>query len=445
MRFWYNILFLVFFALSSPWYFFKMWRRGNWRPGFKNRLGRYDPHVKQAITNRRTIWIHAVSMGEAGVCARLLAELEPRLPNHKFVVSTTTTTGMGELRRRLPSHISKIYYPIDRRKFVARALATFHPEAIILVEAEIWPNFIWRARSQGIPLFLVNARMSNRSYPRYLRMGFLFRDLFASFAGVGVQNEADADKLRAVGCRPAAIRVVGSMKYDANSPDKGLGLDVPRLLRQSGAFPDAPVLVAGSTHPGEEAILAGVFLKLRQRFPNLFLVVVPRHFERCREAERDIAQRNLKVIYRTEIRSTTAHRPGSVDCLLVNTNGELRHFYGHATVVFIGKTLSAEGGQNPIEPAALGKPIVFGPNMQNFADIAAAMLAAKGAIQVQNAGELETALGDLLASDEKCESLGNNARELVQRNSGATRRTVDMILDGLENSEPPRSHGPRKN
>src|SRR5258708_5070213 len=224
--------------------------------------------------------MHAVRVGEVNVCTQLIRALEPRLPNLKIVVSTTTTTGMGELQKKLPTHITKIYYPIDRRKYVARALSTIHPEAIVLVESEIWPNFIWRARSLGTPVFLVNARLSDRSYPRYRLAGFFFRDIFRSFAGVGAQTEGDAAKLRELGCRPEAIHVVGSLKYDAARLDERRDLDARALLRQLGVAPGTPILVAGSTHPGEEAILADQFLRLRARFPALFLVLVPRHFER---------------------------------------------------------------------------------------------------------------------------------------------------------------------
>ena len=188
MRTLYNILFTIFFALSSPYYFVRMWRRGNWLPGFFQRFGRFDANLKQALTNRHVIWLHAVSVGEVNLCTQLIRALEPRLPNVKIVVSTTTTTGMAELRRHLPTHISKIYYPIDRRKCVVRALATINPEAIMLVEAEIWPNFIWRAQRLGIPVFLANARLSDRSFRGYKRFGFLFRPLFASFAGVGAKT-----------------------------------------------------------------------------------------------------------------------------------------------------------------------------------------------------------------------------------------------------------------
>lgn len=435
IRLLYNVLFTAFFLLASPHYFLRMKRRGNWQGGFGQRFGRYDSKFKQAITNRQTLWMHAVSVGEVNLCTQLIRALEPRLPNVKIVVSTTTTTGMGELERKLPSHISRIYYPIDYRSFVSRALSIVRPKAIVLVEAEIWPNFIWGARKRGIPLFLVNARLSERSYPRYRRFGFLFRPLFQAFDGVGAQNDADADRLHQLGCRRDAIRVVGSMKFDAAKLDERRLLDVPGMLRQLGVPADAPVLLGGSTHAGEEALLARAFLRLRERFPKLFLVLVPRHFERSREVGRELESLGVRFIYRNEITNTTEHPPGQLQCLLVNTTGELKFFYEHATVIFVGKSLTAVGGQNPIEPGALGKAMVFGPNMQNFTEVARSFLTNQGAIQVRDAGELEKVLGELLADPARLAELGRNALQVVHENLGAVERTVDMILDQLEGGE----------
>jgi 3-deoxy-D-manno-octulosonic-acid transferase len=435
MRVLYNILFGVSFVVSAPYYFWRMQRRGNWRAGFGGRFGHYGAKFKHAITNRHTLWLHAVSVGEVNVCTQIIRALEPRLPNLKFVVSTTTSTGMGELQRRLPNHISRIYFPIDYRGCVSHALRVIRPEAIVLVEAEIWPNFLWRARDMGIPVFLVNARLSDRSYPRYLRYGFIFRQLFASFTGVGAQNEGDAAKLRALGCRPEAIQVVGSLKYDAAKLDERRQLDVPGMLRQAGVPPGARVLVGGSTHAGEEALLADQFLRLRDRFPDLFLILVPRHFERGREVGSELEARGVKFLYRNEITHSTQYAPNQIQCLLVNTTGELKYFYEHATVIFIGKSLTAQGGQNPIEPGALGKAMVFGPNMQNFADVVASFLARDGAVQVHTAAELEEALAELLANPSRREVLGRNALRVVHENLGAVDRTVEMILKYLDGGE----------
>jgi 3-deoxy-D-manno-octulosonic-acid transferase len=342
---------------------------------------------------------------------------------------------MAELHRKLPSHIEKIYYPIDRKKSVQRAVSLINPEAVVLVEAEIWPNFIWRLRDRRIPLFLVNARLSERSYRGYRRLGFLFRPLFASFAGVGAQNEADAARLVELGCRPEAIRVVGSLKFDAARLEERRDLDAAALLAQLGVPENARVLLGGSTHAGEEAILASAFLRLRQQIPDLFLVVVPRHQERGRQVGEELARQGLRFVYGSEITASTRHPFGSIDALVVNTTGELRFFYECATVVFVGKSLTAEGGQNPIEPGALGKAMVFGPNMQNFAPIAASFVQKGAAIQVPDAAALERELGLLLEDPARRREMGRLAREVVRANQGAIERTVDMILRHLEGGE----------
>jgi 3-deoxy-D-manno-octulosonic-acid transferase len=435
MRFIYNILFTIGFVLAAPYYFMRMWRRGNWRDGFYQRFGAFEPRVKQALTNRQTIWIHAVSVGEVNVCTQLIKALEPRVPNLKIVVSTTTTTGMGELKRKLPRHITPIYYPLDGRKYVVRALATIAPKAVVLIEAEIWPNFIWRLLERNTPLFLVNARLSDRSYRGYRRYRFFFRRFFAGFTGVGAQNEADAAKLRELGCRPAAVRVVGSLKYDAAVIEERHPLDIPDIMRQLGVPTDAPILLGGSTHDGEEAVLAEVFIRLRQTHPNLFLIVVPRHFERGRQVGRELQAHGLKFAYRNEVGARTQYQAREIECLVVNTTGELRRFYEFATVIFVGKSLTASGGQNPIEPAALGKPIVFGPHMENFAPIAKAFVSGGGACQVANASELEKAIAGLLDHPESAAEMGRRAQQVVHDNRGSIDRTVDMIVEQLRDAD----------
>lgn len=435
MRSLYNFLFALFFVGSAPFYFLKMWRRGQWRQGFEQRFGRYGNKIKQAVTNRHVLWLHAVSVGEVNICTQLIRALEPRVPNLKIVVSTTTSTGMGELHKKLPSHIEKIYYPIDRLKWVQKALKTLHPEAVVLVEAEIWPNFLWKLRDRGIPCFLVNARLSERSFRGYRRFRFLFGPIFRSFKGVGVQNESDAARLRELGCRPEVIHVVGNLKFDSVQVSERPLFDLDVMLRQLGVPENARILIGGSTHPGEEALLGEVVLRLRKQFPDLFLIVAPRHFERSREAGKQLAALGLRVVYRTEIGADTQFQPGEVDCLLVNTTGELRYFYECASVIFVGKSLLASGGQNPIEPGAIGKAMVFGPNMQNFEAIAAAFVKERGAVQVKDGAGLEQAVAELLADEVRRAELGKNALKVVRENQGAIDRTVEMIVKHLHGGE----------
>jgi 3-deoxy-D-manno-octulosonic-acid transferase len=431
MRFGYNILFAIFFWLSAPFYFLKMWRRGNWRADFGQRFARYSDELKTALSKRPVLWVHAVSVGEVGVCLHLTRALESRLPDFQFVVSCTTSTGMGELRRNLPPHIRRVYYPVDFAGVVRRAMNAIQPRAIILVEAELWPNFLWQAARRQAPLFLVNARISQRSWRGYRRFSFLFHPLFSPFRAVGCQTAEDARRLIEIGFPSHGVQVTGNLKFDAAKPEDRPGLDVPGLLEQIGVKKNARLLVAGSTHAGEEAVLCEVFLRLRRRFPDLFLVLVPRHFERAKEAAQELESRGLKFIFRGDIAPATRIQAGQLQCLLVNTTGELKFFYQQATIVFVGKSLTAQGGQNPIEPAALGKAMVFGPNMQNFAPIVRALLGADAAVQVQTAAQLEEAMADLLTDDLRRAQIGARALQVVEQNLGATERTVEMILQGL--------------
>ena len=425
MRFIYDILYAVFFLLSAPYYFWKMWRRGNWKEGFGQRFGRYDPALIDTLSKKPVLWLQAVSVGEVGVCLQLIKALEPCLPGYQILVSTTTSTGMGELQARLPAHIQKIYYPVDFSFVVRRAVQAIRPRALILVEAEFWPNLLWRIQDQKIPLFLINARVSERSHRGYNRFAVLFRPLFSQFRGVGCQNAADAERLISLGFPQAAVRVTGNLKFDAAKPDGKAGLDVPALLRQIGVPENARLLVAGSTHPGEAAILGEMLLRLRKKFPDLFLILVPRHFEKAEAAGQELAAQGVKFALRT------APSPGDYQCLLVNSTGELKYFYQQATLVFVGKSLTVLGGQSPIEPAALGKPTLFGPNMQNFTSIVRSLLENKAAIQVQNSAELEQTCAELLENEPRRRDLGENARRFVEANSGATEKTVTLILEQL--------------
>jgi len=431
----YNLLFGLGLLLASPWYVWKLLRRGQWREGFGGRFGRYGSKVKVALTNRQVLWIHSASVGEVNLAVQLVKALELRVPNLKVVCSTFTSTGMAELRKRTPAQVEKVYFPLDLRRWVSRALKTIRPKAVVLVEAEIWPNFLWSLHARRTPVLLVNARLSERSYRAYRRFGFLFRPLLASFAGVGAQSDTDAARWVELGCSPDAVAVTGSLKFEASRIEERRLLDVAALLQQLGVPPGAPVLLGGSTHPGEEAILAEVFLRLRARYPELFLILVPRHFERGKEVGTELEQRNIPFVYRREITAGRQWPTGSVQALVVNTTGELKYFYAEATVIYVGKSLTVQGGQNPIEPGVLGKPMVFGPHMQNFAEIAARFVQGGAALQVQDAIGLEQALGELLADPARREEMGRNAGRVVKSSGGALERTVELIVRQLPADE----------
>lgn len=433
MRIIYNIVFFFFFILSAPYYFWKMWRRGNWQNKFFERFGFYSDSFKKSLANKPTVWFHAVSVGEANICIRLVKEFLNLAPNFKFIVSTTTSTGLESLSKGLPDEVEKIYYPIDFPFSVNRAFKTINPQFIVIVEAEIWPNFLWTAQKKGIPTFLVNTRLSERSFSGYSRFGFLFKKLFNSFAALGCQNEKDRERLIQLGCEKDRVFITGNLKFDAARVATDKKCDVKSILNKIGVPADAPIIIGGSTHEGEEEILARIYLNLKKRWDNLFLILVPRHFERTKDVVDALKKLNIPFILRTEVDSKSGIPAGSIQCLLVNTTGELKDFYQCATVVFVGKSLSAKGGQNPIEPAALGKPIVFGENMQNFASIVDTFLKRNAAICVRNEVELESAIAKLLEDKTFAKNLGDNALKVIEENSGAVDKTVSMILKVLNN------------
>lgn len=432
IRWLYNLFFDVGLLMAAPFYFLKLWRRGGWREDFGQRWGRYTGILKQTLTSREIVWLHAVSVGEVNLCLQLVSELQQQLPYHKIVVSTTTSTGMAELKKRLPGNVSRIYYPIDRYSQVQRALTAIHPQLFVLIESELWPNMIWGLQRRGIPYFLVNARISERSFRRYQAARFLFGPIFAGFRGIAVQTTGDAERLKKLGVRPEVIHVTGSLKFDAAIPSGKAPLDARSLLKQVGVAGDAIILIGGSTHAGEEAILARITRRLRKEFPRLFLILVPRHHERGAEVGRTLTETGLSFLFRSLITPTFQSGEGSLDCLLVNTTGELRSFYAVSNLVFIGKSLSAHGGQNPIEPAALGKAVVVGPHMENFQTIVQQFTQSGAIVQVADEAELELEIRGLLSNPDRREELGKKAMAVVQKNQGAIAKAVEMIESEVE-------------
>ena len=314
----------------------------------------------------------------------------------------------------------------------AAALVTIRPKAVILVEAEIWPNFLWGIQARNIPHFLVNTRISKKSYKSYRRFGFIFRSLFGGFTGVGAQSDDDAKKLFELGCDEKVVQVFGSCKFDDIEIKREYRINISSLLRGLGVQDQAPIIVAGSTHNGEEEILARLFKRLQKKYPDIFLILVPRHQERGKEVGEVLAKQSVNFLFRNQISDGIAPMEFvNLECLLVNTTGELRYFYEKATLVFVGKSLTAKGGQSPVEPAALAKPIIFGPHMGNFEEITAKFLSNEAAIQVADEFELEKAFELLIKDQSKRDSLGKAAQKVVRENEGAIEQTVSMILTAI--------------
>ena len=423
IRFIYNLLWPVGLVFFLPRYLVKMFRRGGYREKFGQRLGFYDAAVREKLSGKRSIWLHAVSVGEVRIALKLAAELRSLQPELHCVLTTTTTTGFAFANRNAPPLIEVMYNPLDFWPIVRRAFAVIKPAKIVLIEAEVWPNLVAEAHRRRIPIVLANARLSPRSEKRFRRFRSFVAPTFRMLDRICVQEPADIERWTALGVDSNRIRRTGSIKFDPSD------LRVDRTSAENGLRDfkidnHRPIFLAGSTHPGEEKILARTFLDLREKFPDLFLILAPRHVERAREILQEMEQLGLCATLRSR-----ALEDSRLDCLIIDSTGELPNWYAVATVVFIGKSLAAIGGQNPVEPIAAGKPVVFGPHMENFAVLARELVNHGGAIQIQTGADLKQAVGDLLGGENLRKEMVERARATLEEHRGATALTARLIAE----------------
>ena len=423
IRFIYNLLWPIGLLLFLPGYFAKMVRRGGYREKFGQRLGIYDRELRDRLSKRTSTWLHAVSVGEVNIALKLANALRALEPHLHCILTTTTTTGFALARKNAPPWMQPMYTPLDYWPIMRRAFSVIRPACIVLTEAEVWPNLAGEAHTRRIPLVLANARLSPRSERRYRRFRFFVAPTFRLLDLVCVPEGPDVERWEALGVPRNRMHVTGSIKFD---PDAVEGHAVATLQWDAPdtASSQHPVLFGGSTHEGEEEVLAKLFLRLRQQFPALRLFIAPRHVERLQDVRAQLCALSLRVAFVSEAVSDDG---ADADCLLLDSTGELQRWYGIATVVFVGKSLTAHGGQNPVEPILKGKPVVFGPHMENFANLAKTLVSNNGAIQVTDAESLERSVAELLGDSDARRRLVENAHAALKEHQGATTRAAALI------------------
>jgi len=425
IRFLYNLLYPIGLLLFLPRQIAKLLKRGNYRHKFGQRFGMYDRAVRGRLASKRCTWMHAVSVGEVAVALKLCARLKELDPEFFCVLTTTTTTGFAFATQEAREEMEVLYSPLDFWPITRRAFAVIQPVRVILVEAEVWPNLAAEARARGILLALVNARLSERSERRFRHFLFLIAPTFRCLDLVCVQEHGDIVRWMALGISRERIHHVGSIKYDPAQTT--VDPIVPgQVLRELGIACDRPILFGGSTHAGEEEILAEIFQWLRVEFPTLFLIVAPRHAERAAEIHAKLERLRLTVSRRSAAEAARASPP---DCLILDSTGELQDWYAIATIVFVGKSLTARGGQNPVEPILAGKPVVFGPHMENFATLAQTLVAQEGAIQIRDPDSLREKISWLLRERDAVGHLVANGQAVLSKHRGATERTAMLVLE----------------
>jgi 3-deoxy-D-manno-octulosonic-acid transferase len=427
IRFIYNLFWPIGLLFFLPGYFMKMVRRGGYREKFGQRLGLFGRDLQTRLSEgsqKRPTWLHAVSVGEVMVALKLAQQLRRLEPETRCVLTTTTTTGFALANKNPSQWIEVLYTPLDFWPVMRRAFSTIRPARVVLVEAEIWPNLAAEAHAQRIPLVLVNARLSPRSEKRFRRFRFFVAPTFRLLDLICVQEQEDVDRWAALGVERSRIKYTGSIKYDPAGVDDRADIEAGDFLAAEN--PERLVLFGGSTHRGEEEILAKIFARLRDKFPSLSLFIAPRHVERVPEIRTQIEALQLHVRLATQPENLNK---AEADCVLLDTTGDLRRWYGIATVVFIGKSMTAQGGQNPVEPIMARKPVVFGPHMENFRSMAGTLVSKAGAIQIHDVESLERAIKDLLGDSEARHRLVRNARDVLDQHRGATARAAKLIVN----------------
>jgi len=427
LQFVYNLVYLVILILISPFLIFKLFTSPKHRAGLVQRMG-----ILGAWPDRGPrIWIHGVSVGEVLAARSLVDVLERELPGHEVVISTTTKTGQEVARKHYPGH-RVFYYPLDFSWVTRRVLRRVKPQAVILMELEIWPNFLLSTSAVDVPVLLVNGRISAHSFRRYKILQRVIPEPLDRIFIYCVQTRTYRERFLELGVPPDRVHVTGTMKFDIINTD---GVDAVRreVRAELGIAEQERVLLAGSTHPTEEATLYDLFLKLVARHPEYRLIVVPRHPERLDEVEGMLVGRGAPVARKTALGNGAA--AGERPVILVDTMGELARIYAASDIAFVGGSLFPHGGQNMMEPAGLGRAVVFGPHIQNFQESVDILLDDDAAKLVQDAGELREVVLALAADPEGAEAMGARARRIVIEHKGASERIMDMIRPHFSASE----------
>jgi 3-deoxy-D-manno-octulosonic-acid transferase len=424
----YSLLIVVFGVVASPYLAYQALRYKKYIASLGQRMG-YLP-VSFNLDGEESIWIHAVSVGEVLTVRALIADLKRRYPGFRIFLSTTTLAGQQVARRNVHDIDAVFYFPFDLSFIVRRTLRLVKPRLFLMMETEIWPNLLRECKKKGVATMMVNGRISARSYPRYRMARPFFKKVLMDVDRFCMQSEESARRLIDIGAEPVRVTVTGSLKFDSldmpGAPTPGRGRD--RVLRYFRISPNRPVIIAGSTMRGEEEDVLHAFRRLKGNAGNPLLVLAPRNPERFAEVAQLARNQAFVTVKRSDLPIDAEPR---AEVVVLDTIGELAQLYQIATAVFVGGSLVDVGGHNILEPAVFGKPIVIGPHMQNFKEIADAFLSHGAAVQVQSARGLEEALLALLTDPVRRARLGAAARALVESNRGAKDKSLAVISQVL--------------
>ncbi len=425
-----NLVYVALVAAVSPWLLWNAWRRGKYREGWPQKAFGLVP---LRTSKAPCLWLHAVSVGEVNLLTPLLERLERRYPGWEIVISSTTRAGF-ELAKKKYTPRTVFYCPLDFTWAVKTALRRLRPDVLVLAELELWPNLISAAKARGVKVAVINGRLSDKSLRGYTRVRPLVSRLLRNIDLLAVQNDDYARGFMALGARREAVIATGSLKFDGVETNRE-NSRTRQLAVLAGVSPEDVVFLAGSTQDTEERLALSTFLQLRDAWPQLRLIVVPRHPERFEETARLLESSGVHWQRRSALGEET---PGNARVLLVDAIGELGAWWGLAQIAYVGGSMGTRGGQNMIEPASYGAAVSFGPRTDNFREIVAAMLAAQAACVVRDGNEMIAFVQRCLEEPDFAAELGHNARVLVSRQQGAADRTADLLGALIETRIPAR-------
>ena len=403
-----------------------LWR-SRYTVAYRQRWSERFGYIRRVTETDASIWIHAVSLGEANAAIPLIKELIVRYPQYTIVVTTTTPTGSAQIVRHLKDEVMHVYAPYDVPWMVNRFLRRSRAKLCIIMETEIWPNILHCCRHDNVPIFLANARLSERSKLRYQLIGTLTKAMLRSYSMVSAQGLLDGERLLSLGLNPKRLMISGNIKFDIQMP-----MDIKergQTLRKEWNATDRPIFIAASTHEGEEAIILEAFVHIKKQLPNVLLILVPRHPDRFSKVEKLCKERGMQLVLRSLDQIPTEE----TDMVLGDTMGELLLLYATSDIAFVGGSLVPVGGHNLIEPAAIGLPVLTGPQLHNFTEISRLLQNAGTAQIVQDAKSIASTINALFSAKELREKMGTRAREVIAANSGA----LEKHLEWIENNFPP--------
>lgn len=429
VRILYNITLYTFFFISLPYHIYKGILKKKFGKCFLERFGFISSKkLKNLDANKKSIIVHAVSVGEMITAIPLIKALENNYgKTYNIIITVTTVTGYSIAEKQKPSNAHLFYFPLDLYGSVNRSLKKLNPAMVVLMETELWPNFILSAAKRNINTLVVNGRISEKSFNRYQKIKFIFSEVSRHIKLFSVQTKDDYNRLHQLGVPADKIFINGNMKMDTPSNNTVNPKEIADFKKQLNIDSNKKIITAGSTHPGEEKILSAIYKDLNED-KSLFLVIVPRHTERSVQIENTLKAKGFKTALRTK-----NNCDNDTDILIVDTIGELMHFYAISDIVFVGKSLFAPGGgQNMIEPVALGKPTLFGPHVSNFKQIAEGMTQEKCAIMVSDERNLKANLTHLLDSDESCDKLTKRCLSFMEMHKGALEKNLNLISRNID-------------